>query len=584
MKISKSPFKESLNVLLVKVTGSAENIKGLAQVLTWIAAMFRRPKPGQLSYSIPKFERTGGTGYRITILDLQCIDEESLCWSAMFPSGIIAKDFPIPERNNETGLEISFDLMVVLCRIWYPVEYLDGLVLKGYSTILVPTQKTEDSVQWHFISNKNQEEKIGLSSIDTYCGFVLETLDLKGLQSSRTFVGWCKKAISHAGTKASGFKEIRDSQAPARSRRPRLEPEFAPSIGTSGLGFFGGQLGLKIKFPKSVYRPVKDEHALMEDKLLNAKNNPLLVWDEGTRRGWIISEVAAILMIIHVWAYRQTDSESLLQKIPFSECSSEDGLASYQAIREHENVILRSQPSGEAKDLVFGAMVKKFFVALESRKELIIFEEESVPLTISVSSHLTGWEVTDMAYSTEFFAQKKTSLNKKTCGNWPSVLFRKRKEVLTLFCRGVGDLIEPISGGQICSLWTSVPQGHSYLVSTISNLTKLGAFCCTDNCFDDCALDGKTCPSRLQKVSREQPSTSIETPVEGAVIIGKYHDSLRQACSSPTAVRARRVEVLADTPTFQTARISNPAPFSFRPECQPTTRVPGILERETNSA
>ena len=122
----------------VVATGTNENLIKVAQILAWIIATFRRPKHGELSYSTSAFTKTHDGVYSISMLPLEPI-QDSVCWCPMFPSGIIAKDFPIPKRHGEIGLEIPFNLMVVLGRVWYPMEYLNGFVLKGYSTILVPT-------------------------------------------------------------------------------------------------------------------------------------------------------------------------------------------------------------------------------------------------------------------------------------------------------------------------------------------------------------------------------------------------------------------------------------------------------------
>lgn len=233
------------------------------------------------------------------------------------------------------------------------MEYLNGFVLKGYSTVLVPTLKSQNSVQWHFIASKGQDKRIEMSVIKDCCEPFVEDVDLRTLQTARTFVGWTWDAHIHVGTKTSGYASIRDSKVPYSPRRPRLAREMTSGIGTSGLGFFGVQLGTKVVIPKGIFGPVKREHILLEYMLLNSRNNPLLLWDAGTKRGWMVSEIAILLMILHVWAARQTDSETLLKRIPFADRSSDDAQASYKAIRTNKNIQLRSQANGDGEDLKF---------------------------------------------------------------------------------------------------------------------------------------------------------------------------------------------------------------------------------------
>jgi len=508
-------------------TGTTESLIKLAQILTWIAATFRRPKYGKLSYSTPTFRKTNDALYIIGISDLEPI-KDSLCWCPMFANGVIAKYFPTPKRHDEVGLEISFDLMVILGRIWYPMEYLNGFVLKGYSTILVPTLKTQHSVQWHFINNEDQKKKINMCAIKAHYGEIVEDIDLRALQTARTFVGWTWDAHVHVGAKTSGYDSIRDSKVPYSPRRPRLAREMTSGIGTSGLGFFGVQLGTKVVIPKGIFGPVKHEHILLEDMLLNSRNNPLLLWDAGTRRGWMVSEIAVLLMILHVWAARQTDSETLFKKIPFADHSSDDAQACYETIRTNRNLQLRSQANGDGEDLKFMTQVENIFAAVESRKEEII-TRNNASARFSFSTYLKGWELIDIAHSKPWFKERRLLLD-DTCGSWPSIV-EKQREVLVLFCQGVDDLIRPSTDELFCQTWRSVPKGHSYLAATSACIMNLDIHCQLANRFKTCTFNHKNCPSRLQELNHRPSSRTISIPPTGAVIVGRPHHSLYQPCS-----------------------------------------------------
>jgi hypothetical protein len=60
------------------------------------------------------------------------------CWHQMFKDFVIATEFPIPNRENQRGIELPLELMLTLSRVRYPVDCLDGVVLKGHSTALIP--------------------------------------------------------------------------------------------------------------------------------------------------------------------------------------------------------------------------------------------------------------------------------------------------------------------------------------------------------------------------------------------------------------------------------------------------------------
>ena len=48
-------------------------------------------------------------------------------------------------------MRIQFDLLLELAAIEREIIYEHGVILTGYDTALVPTGKTETSIQWHFV-------------------------------------------------------------------------------------------------------------------------------------------------------------------------------------------------------------------------------------------------------------------------------------------------------------------------------------------------------------------------------------------------------------------------------------------------
>jgi hypothetical protein len=550
VELDGSSSKDNSTAVHLEASGPPQKLRKLAEFLTWITAVFRQPIQTQLSYSISNFRRISDTTFRIETSPLVSIAKEELCWCSMFKGMVIAKDFLVPERKRGVGLELSFDLMLVLGRIWYPMEYLDGFVLKGRSTILIPTWKVQDSVQWHFLSHEDPRKKISMHAVRDSCREVVQDVGIDVLRSARAFVGWAIDAEIHAGTRTSGFESIQNSKAPFTPRRPRFAREMTPSIGTSGLGFFNVNFGAKLMIPQSVFGPVKREHTLMEDMLLNSREDPLLLWDVSTARGWMISEIAALLTILHVWALRQPDSESLLARIPYAQRSSNDGEASYHAIRERRNVQLRSSDV-DGEDLPLMTQVKNIMAAMESRKEEVIKLDRAFS-KFSNSSYLHGWELTDIASSKPFFKEKRVALD-DTCGTWPSIL-ADRPEVLVLFCQGVGDLIQPSLNEPHCGTWKLVPKGRSYLAATVASITSMDLHCRAADKFKACTFDNKNCPSRLQELHHKPPTRSIPIPQTGAIIVGRSHHSLFKVCAPNSMVSDHLRRQFAEKEKLQSSR------------------------------
>ena len=138
------------------MTGSLEQVVVVAQQLAWITASFRVPVYGQVSYSEVLISRTGDMVFDLFPMPLEEVRERvSACWLPLFANTIIARGLPVPAREGETGIEISFALMTALANVMYPVTHTDGIYLRGFSNLLFPAKISPDmkSVQWHLITS-----------------------------------------------------------------------------------------------------------------------------------------------------------------------------------------------------------------------------------------------------------------------------------------------------------------------------------------------------------------------------------------------------------------------------------------------
>lgn len=127
----------------------------------------------------------------ITITN-QITDDDSsssaVCWHGMFRNPVIAEAYPIPGRDvGERGLELSVELMLSLACAFWAVTYNGSLVLKGVSTMLVPTLKMGESVVWHLRANTDGSRLSYNSVSGSSC---IRDLDDAIFAGARHFVGW----------------------------------------------------------------------------------------------------------------------------------------------------------------------------------------------------------------------------------------------------------------------------------------------------------------------------------------------------------------------------------------------------------
>jgi hypothetical protein len=81
---------------------------------------------------------------------------------------VIAKGFPFPKRGQEIGLELPLQMMAALTGARHAVEFEGGLVLKIHSSMFVLIKRYEDSIQWHYIENDN-DDRMSYSAAESRC-------------------------------------------------------------------------------------------------------------------------------------------------------------------------------------------------------------------------------------------------------------------------------------------------------------------------------------------------------------------------------------------------------------------------------
>ena len=189
--------------------GSLAEIIVMVQQLVWIAASFRQPKYGQVSYSEAVLEHVKETTFNINLLELEAVRERaSACWLPLFTNAIVARGFPVPARKGEKGIEVPFLVMTGLANVMYPVIHHERVYLRGTYNLLFPTGVSPDlrSVQWHMTTNPNPRSRLPYGALpnegDGHKWLQFE--DFGRLASAaRTFLGNCGEVQVHLGTENS---------------------------------------------------------------------------------------------------------------------------------------------------------------------------------------------------------------------------------------------------------------------------------------------------------------------------------------------------------------------------------------------
>ena len=107
--------------------------------------------------------------------------------------------FPIPYRSRKyTGLEIPLNILVGLAQANQVDVFSDKLFIKGFSSLVIPTEyiRDQDQMIWHLRYNVHGDRISYLDGIEAHVGHIT----LADLESSRHILGWCSDAKCYAGT------------------------------------------------------------------------------------------------------------------------------------------------------------------------------------------------------------------------------------------------------------------------------------------------------------------------------------------------------------------------------------------------
>ncbi|PLN84981.1 hypothetical protein BDW42DRAFT_183236 [Aspergillus taichungensis] len=324
--------------------------------------------------------------------------------------------------------------------------------------MLIPTKGSgPDSVQWHFVSSGAPGRYLSPENISDDLKPHILDLSVEELRSKRAFIGYCNTAWIRAGTRDSGFEQVDLSNAERDRTTMRIGREITPTMGTSGMGIFGAGVGAKFILSKGMYAPVTAEESCLEDRMLNSKDTPLLLYDVENKTGYLVPELCAVLTIAHVWASKQGDREQLLREIPFTQLSCNGGQAAYDKILENKSLELR-EAFADQKAIFLMTKLSQIFLSLEKRKEQQrLFDEGTLRLFQSPSLH--GWELLDIALCRSS-SQRRVNLTE----SWHRIA-RDNQSMLVLFHRGLAGAIRPVPGS-VCPAWDPLPSESEYLMAS----------------------------------------------------------------------------------------------------------------------
>ncbi|KAF4185071.1 hypothetical protein CNMCM7927_007096 [Aspergillus lentulus] len=460
----------------VDARGTAPILAEIGEQVAWLASALRSSpfSPGTVAYNRPFVSLVkvghpkGEKNLRVIYLydiGVEVCDEPDRsaigtgdCWHNLFGSPVVVEGFPIRRRveQHSKGLEIPLEIMASLTGT-RKINIFDGrIVLKGFSTMLIPAKCSQNAVTWHLLYQKDGEHISYLKSEQ----FPLLELKMQQLEKARHFLGWCPAARMYAG-EADASYHIKNSRLPRPSGDSVLSnASLSASYGVIGSSAFG--VGRKdVRLPRNSY--------VRKMRWISEKYT--ILWDVTEKRGWLVNGAAALLHLVH--ASLRQDNLSNTSLLCLSSEETQRTSASHRS--DSALSVLLSQPrlglpvySGDDKH-TFKDLVEDLYDYLE---RAITYQVKAVGLDGNTynqpRSALDGWDFTDLALERDPIYPRRILLDEEG-RSW--VDFSRSIHTVILFGRGFGEIIRPANA--YCPSWATLPHGKSYLGAAVADLYRI---------------------------------------------------------------------------------------------------------------
>ncbi|KAL6401515.1 hypothetical protein AUP68_15388 [Ilyonectria robusta] len=448
-------FRNSLITLELK--GSVDQLVEVAQIVAWISSALRLLPQDQppTSCLTTITQDSEGLVLRQAFTALKLDSQHGGCWVPLLPRAVIAEGFPIPDRHSELGLEIPLDMLSALIGGSAAAEYCGGILIKGFSAMLVPVKRTEHGIQWHLVSSNDEETPLSYLEGVGWCPERANTsevpMDL--ISTSRTFVGWCREVISCLGRNPKDFDYaiIRNSHAEPPTSRITLD-----NITVGFQQIATAEANFKFMAPQSP--AFFKQHRRYAAMIRLTKDARVLLYDSDDKRAWLVT---ADEVILHMAQYRLVRSPAMMDGQVVNIKAT--GPAA-EALQSNASLTLE-------EGYTFQDMVKNTWAMLEFlQADLEAKKKDTSPLW--KNNFLSGYEFRACAEEASSFTIRQLKLD-RSAADWASLV--RSINALVLFGRGFGELLKPGVGGEIglCPRWRTLPRCRDLMATSVKVLQQL---------------------------------------------------------------------------------------------------------------
>ena len=458
--------------------GLASAHADIAETIAWLTAGVRSSSFEQLCLSRSSIESeislNNSASFTVKAEQLELIKDDTMCWFSLFPYASLAVQYPVAERLMGVGLELSMRLMLILAGIIMAINHKDGLVLRGLSTILLPSQEVEadKSIQWHlFVSESpNGSESMEFLGGDEELNFFKVKDVTRLLSCEKAYLGWCRSANVLLGTRNSSLDEVGWSQKISGHRMIEFSG-FSIGLASGGMGFGGPSANLNFGIARRSRTRYMDIEQELGDRLKFSIVKPCLLYDTSTQRGWLVPTACVLLHMMQLRLRELSKMENGpdavkkdLDRMPYSDLVDESGLSAFKILSEnlHEN----SKTSLGSAEIWRESLARLFIVLDKTSKDSTDLRDKP---SAQEELQIYGFELLDVVTAESPFRFNHRVIKKQSSG-WGTIA---RHVGQVLFCSGLGDVLVPGEGSnKLCTVSSSLDTPCTPLIQLFLDVSE----------------------------------------------------------------------------------------------------------------
>lgn len=230
-------------------------------------------------------------------------------------------------------------------------------------------------------------------------------------------------------------------------------------------------------------------------KLMWIEKENVVLWDEKTKRGWLVDGTSALLhlvrMSLKLYAKGNYSNELLFNESKMRNATNHEPESAAQVLGDRGNRKLEVWPGkserwkeeeGKGQEVKTSEKRKRasysFENLVEQKHTALEFLIEShrqfasmngINMKFRIRKHLEGWDFEDLAGEND--PELRVATLKAVGYGWAD--FIHSIKAITLFGCGFGDIIVPSKAEKLCPQWSQLPKGQYNLAASMFDLNNI---------------------------------------------------------------------------------------------------------------